>query len=191
MQFKAAELFGEQVRPIECIRVRNYQAAEDLALDPIVGNLDEPVEKLNFSYKVFVALSLKFTMQPLLLEVKEPNGEFPFYDPKAMAVKVFVYTVESKTFSAHQININKQASVGELKVNIIFSSIDALQAVFEEKFSIPVSEQLVLFEKSYSGWNTPPYEKLTDPEAKLRKDHFVWDGAKLYLEYLLYSYFGK
>lgn len=54
--------------------------------------------------------------------------------------------------------------------------------VFEKQFSIPVDEQLVLFEKSYSGWNTPPYEKLTDPEAKLRKDHFVWDGAKLYLE---------
>ena len=58
-----------------------------------------------------------------MLEVKEPNGEFPFYDPKTMAVKVFVYNAESKSFASHQVNIDKQANVSDLKVGLILTCV--------------------------------------------------------------------
>lgn len=55
--------------------------------------------------------------------MKEPNGEFPFYDPKTMAVKVFVYNAESKSFASHQVNIDKQANVSDLKVGLILTCV--------------------------------------------------------------------
>ncbi|KAH3762718.1 5-methyltetrahydropteroyltriglutamate--homocysteine S-methyltransferase [Pelomyxa schiedti] len=155
---KAAEMFGQQHRPLDCIRVRQYQPQSDVPLDPLNGNLDEPVEMLKLSYK------------PLLLEVREPDQEFPAYDPNLMALKIALYKPDTKEFVLHDISVQKQGTVATLNEFI------------SEKFGIPTGEQLILQERLQAWGNSLPYAILSDPAARLRGDCMLWEGSKLYVE---------
>lgn len=145
--------------PDNCIRLRHYQAYNEVPVEPIE---DQYLEKTLEDLRVFSSKSV-------LLEVKKKEEEFPVYNPQEVMLRVVKYDSRSHKFEpAVNVFLDRKTTLAELK------------ELCKTKFGIPASEMRVVIESRTFGSTS----KVLEGEAgSLIKDHYVAEAQKIYIEH--------
>jgi len=157
---KCADAFGVTSKyPPECIRLRNFQSYNEIPLEPFEGQiLTKTLDDINW-----------FSSKTVMLETRQPDEQFPAYNPSDMLLRVIRHNAEDNKFSESQpVYVHREATLGDLK-KLLFT-----------KFGIQPKFQRIIKENTGYG----PDAKILEGDSKqLRSEHQIWEATKLYLEY--------
>eukprot|EP01130_Rhizamoeba_saxonica_P000691 TRINITY_DN1062_c0_g1_i1.p1 TRINITY_DN1062_c0_g1~~TRINITY_DN1062_c0_g1_i1.p1 ORF type:complete len:1244 (+),score=371.90 TRINITY_DN1062_c0_g1_i1:66-3797(+) len=151
-----AEEWAFEDVPLECIRIREYQTYYETAGKPY-SDPDVMLSKVNF-----------YGTKSVLVEIRSPDEDFPEYDPNSFTLKVFVHNRETDEWSSIQDTSIKNSS-----------KFQDLQLLFEEKFGIPVENQVIC----KGDYNTYGAKVLKGATKSIKYDLRINQGCKLWLEY--------
>lgn len=111
---KCADAFGVTSKyPPDCIRLRNYQSYNDVPSEPYEGQtLNRTLDAMNW-----------YSSKTVMLETKQPDEQFPAYNPSDMFIRVVRYNAEDNKFSESQPTyVHREATLGDLKVKLSVKS---------------------------------------------------------------------
>eukprot|EP01124_Arcella_intermedia_P006006 TRINITY_DN1351_c0_g1_i2.p2 TRINITY_DN1351_c0_g1~~TRINITY_DN1351_c0_g1_i2.p2 ORF type:complete len:522 (+),score=126.62 TRINITY_DN1351_c0_g1_i2:1779-3344(+) len=153
---EAAKQFSLEAYLPDRIRLRDYNTIYETLGKPYTGELLQ---------KSLFELSIHFS-KSFFVETVEEGEQFPEYNPDFMTLKISVFDANNGSWSEHQlVPVPREATLGELK------------QIIETKFSIPLSEQLIVKQEYQSGKIIP------DLNEKLLKDvDITHEGVKLMVE---------